>query len=321
MIEAAKALLLLGAAALWLSVVLFGRRRISENAAAVLSSGWLFTSFAGLGATGVLPGTVSDAATPSLGGVPVTLLLTVAAAAGPLVVYAGQRLHWAARSLIAWVVSFGLAALYLESASDMDAKLGLLLLLVVTAPAHALAAWTAEDSHVGARSVLQGLMWTGLLLWVFPSIALVAEDRDWSFFLARTPREHLLWLAPLAAPAALIIAALWQFAREGGGTGFPYDPPKRLVCQGIYAHLSNPMQLGIVLLLGWWGVVLQSPVVTVSAPVAILLFIAFSDVCSGVSNVAISDPRWQAYKRNVPAWWPRTSPWRAPQAETPTGPA
>ena len=96
---------------------------------------------------------------------------------------------------------------------------------------------------------------------------------------------------------------------------FPTTHPNRLVCHGIYAYLSNPMQLGIVLLMTWWGVVLQSLVVLTSGPVAALLFIVFSDVCSGVSNVAISDPRWRAYKRNVPAWWPRASPWRTPPGE------
>jgi hypothetical protein len=34
-----------------------------------------------------------------------------------------------------------------------------------------------------------------------------------------------------------------------------------------------------------------------------------------VSNVAISDPGWRAYKSNVPAWRPRLSPWRAPRDE------
>ncbi len=162
------------------------------------------------------------------------------------------------------------------------------------------------------------MLWAGLLLWGFPSIALVAEGRDWTILLERTPSQNVFWLIPLVVPATLIIAALWQFAREGDGTGFPYDPPKRLVCHGIYAYLSNPMQVGIVLAMAWWGVVLQSPVVLTSAPVAALLFIVFSDVCSGVSNVAINDPGWRDYKRNVPAWRPRLSPWRAPGEEAPT---
>ena len=319
MIEAAKALLLLAAAALWLSVVVFGRQSVSRNAGAVLSGGWIFIAVAGLGAAGILPGTITDIASPSFGGVPVIFLVTVAAAAGPLVFYAMGQMHWVGKAFAGWAITLALVALYLANANQPRSALvegSLCLLVAVAAPAHALAAWTADDIHVGARSLLQGLMWTGLMLWCFPSIALATEGRDWSLFLERTAIEQIGWLMPLAMPGTLIIAACWQFAYEGEGTGFPYDPPKRLVCHGVYAYLSNPMQLGIVLLLAWWGVVLQSLVVLTSAPVAALLFIVFSDVCSGVSNVAISDPGWQAYKRNVPAWRPRISAWQAPREET-----
>jgi hypothetical protein len=321
MIDAVKAFLLLATAALWLSVALFGRQSVARNAGAVLSGGWIFIAVAGLGAASILPSTIADVTSPSFGGVSMIFLVTVAAAAGPLVIYASTQMHWLGKAIGGWAVMLGLADLYVADADQTPSALVEVLpflLFAVAAPAHALAAWTADDSHVGARSLLQGMLWTGFLLWGFPSIALAAEGRDWSIFLERTPSQHIFWLIPLAVPATLITAALWQFAREGGGTGFPYDPPKRLVCHGIYAYLSNPMQLGIVLATAWWGVVLQSPVVLTSAPVAALLFIVFSDVCSGVSNVAINDPGWRVYKRNVPAWRPRLSPWRAPVEETST---
>jgi protein-S-isoprenylcysteine O-methyltransferase Ste14 len=317
-IEAVKALLLLGSVGVYLFVALFGRQAVSQNAGAVLAAGWIVVGGGVLGAAGILPSALSEAAAmPSLGGVPLALLITCAAAAGPLVVYAMPKISWVWRALAAWLVLLAISALDpgegpLPPGSWITAAL---LLLLVAAPAHALATWTAENCRVGARSILQSLIWTALLLWIFPSLALAAEGRDWSFFLDRPAQQHVFWLTPLVLPAALIISALWQFAREGGGTGFPYDPPKRLVCHGIYAHISNPMQLGIVLLMAWWGVVLQSPVVLMSAPVAVLLFVVFSDVCSGVSNVAISDPGWRAYKSNVPAWRPRLSPWRAPREE------
>jgi len=317
MIEVAKAFLLLGAAALWLSSMLLGRRRVSDNAAAGLSAGWIFVALAGLSAAGALPATISDVATPAFAGVSLSFLVTAAIAAGPLVLRIAPHMPWWVKSLVGWAMLFGLLVLYTEDAQRSQVMAAPLLLVAVAAPAQALASWTASDRHVYARSVLQSLIWVALLLWIFPSMALAAEGRDWSEALQRTSRELWLWLVPLALPASLVIAALWQFASEGNGTGFPYDPPKRLVCHGIYAHISNPMQLGIVLLMGWWGVVLQSPVVLVSAPVAALLFIVFSGVCSGISNVAISDPKWRRYKRDVPSWRPRASPWRPPPDETP----
>lgn len=315
MIETAKAALLLGSVGVWLFLVLSGRYRVSCNAGAVLAAAWIFIALAGFGAAG-LSVSVTDGAEPSYGGVSLLFLVTAAAIAGPLIVYGLSRARWVWRALAGWALTLAIAALYRtgdhQTLSPPVIGTALLWLVAAVAPAQALALWTAEDRHVGARSVLQGMIWVALLLWVFPSVALIAEGRDWSFLLQRAAHAQLLWLIPLALPAALIVAALWQFAREGNGTGFPYDPPKRLVCHGVYAYISNPMQLGIVLLMAWWGVVLQSPIVLASAPVAVLLFIVFSDVCSGVSNVAISDPGWRAYKRNVPAWRPRLSPWQAP---------
>ena len=50
---------------------------------------------------------------------------------------------------------------------------------------------------------------------------------------------------------------------------------------GVYRYVSNPMQIGIVLLLTGWGLVLESTWVVLSAAGCSALFIAFQDVCLG----------------------------------------
>lgn len=75
----------------------------------------------------------------------------------------------------------------------------------------------------------------------------------------------ILWALhiPLAPPAGLgqVLACLvialgafmvvWvstAFVRKGHGTPIPVDPPKRLVIQGLYRYVRNPMYVGAVLI-------------------------------------------------------------------------
>ena len=109
-------------------------------------------------------------------------------------------------------------------------------------------------------------------------------------------------------PTSLIISALYQFAVEGGGTAFPYDPPKKLVTGGIYRYISNPMQTGICILMGWYGIVLQSAWIIFSAVIAVILFIVFKDVCNGSCAIGKESEAWQAYQAAVPKWMPRFTP-------------
>ena len=121
-------------------------------------------------------------------------------------------------------------------------------------------------------------------------------------------RTEIIWhLAPLILPAALIINALYVFARFGRGTAFPYDPPRHLVTQGVYGYISNPMQLGICLMMAWWSVVLQNLLVFGSAFVALFLFIVFKSICNGSSSVCGKDPEWEKYQNEVPKWFPKFS--------------
>lgn len=183
-----------------------------------------------------------------------------------------------------------------------------LITAITMIPALRLGYWTASDRRVYARSILQALMWCALLLWLLPATAMAHISGNWNMLRTQPP---LLYL-PLLFPAALMVQALYVFARYGNGTGFPYDPPKRLVTQGIYAYVSNPMQIAIVFVMGWWGVLLGNETVVICSPFALLLFLVFKDVCNGSSNVCGKDPAFVAYQRAVPRWWPRFSPYRPP---------
>jgi protein-S-isoprenylcysteine O-methyltransferase Ste14 len=174
-------------------------------------------------------------------------------------------------------------------------------------PAMCLSDWTDEDSHIGKRAILQSLAWAVFLFWMFPAIVFNLTEGNWSTLLHKDLPVLLLYLLPLCLPGYLLINALYHFAVQGDGTAFPYDPPKRLVTNGVYRYISNPMQTGITLAMGWWGIVIESLWVSVSAIIAVVLFVVFKDVCNGSCAIGVNNPEWEEYQRNVPKWWPRVS--------------
>lgn len=181
----------------------------------------------------------------------------------------------------------------------------LCILALCSAPAMLLSEWTANDTHIRSRSLLQALTWACLLLWLFPSVIFYLTEDSWQVLLQRDLLITGIYLLPLIFPAILIISALYQFAIEGDGTAFPYDPPKRLVTGGVYKHLSNPMQLGICLMMLGWGFVVHSLWVSVSALIAFILFIVFKDVCNGSCAIGEGNREWEFYQKSVPKWIPR----------------
>jgi protein-S-isoprenylcysteine O-methyltransferase Ste14 len=177
-------------------------------------------------------------------------------------------------------------------------------------PGLQLAEWTKKQKNLGWRSLLQCLSWAAVLLWTFPSALFEQSGHSWQTLIGRGAMTSVLWILPMAIPGAMIFSAVRQFAVEGGGTAFPYDPPKRLVTGGVYAYTSNPMQIAVCMMMAWWGIVNGSWLLVLSAVIAFVLFVVFKDICNGSCAVGKTDPNWTDYQRNVPKWIPRLKPWR-----------
>ena len=97
------------------------------------------------------------------------------------------------------------------------------------------------------------------------------------------------------------------FTEVGEGTPAPFDPPRKLVIEGPYIYLRNPMMVGVWLVLFGESLVFGS----------VLLGAWFLAVC-GLSLILI--PVWeepdlvkrfgepyQKYERKVPRWLPKFS--------------
>lgn len=285
-----------------------GAHTARQRSAALFAGLWCGLATLCLGAydahTGGLVFSLQGAA---LYGMPVDLALAcgLTMLAGGLLAGA-SAMRWSVTGLVA--AGFAAACFAVFSTADKNAIV--LAAAAAAIPAAMLGLFTAQDRHVYARSFLQALVWCALLLWLLPATALTQAAGSWTAL-----RAHPAWMyLPMILPAGLMAHALYLFARHGDGTGFPYDPPKKLVTQGIYAYVSNPMQIAICMAMTWWGVLLQNTVVGFCGPLALLLFIVFKDVCNGSSNLCGQDPGWRAYQSAVPRWWPRRRAYVPPAA-------
>lgn len=180
----------------------------------------------------------------------------------------------------------------------------LLDIIVTVIPSYCLYHWTANDQHIYLRSFLQNIMWAIVLLWLLPTIIFEHLSGTWNVLFQSYNGYRIFLCVLLCLPAYLIINALYHFAKYGNGTGFPYDAPKILVTSGVYGYISNPMQLGIVLMQLIWGMMLNNVFVICTALVATLLFMVFRKICNGTFQLCAQDPDWKAYQANTPRWVP-----------------
>jgi len=107
----------------------------------------------------------------------------------------------------------------------------------------------------------------------------------------------------------LMVATIRLFVTVGKGTLAPWEPTQRLVVQGVYRHVRNPMISGVILVL------LGESLLTASLPlscwflVATLVNAAYIPLSEEPGLVKRFGGEYLTYKRNVPRWVPRWTPW------------
>jgi protein-S-isoprenylcysteine O-methyltransferase Ste14 len=129
--------------------------------------------------------------------------------------------------------------------------------------------------------------------------------------------EELAWL-PLQVLGGLLIAAgvavlLHAFARfvvEGLGTPAPVAPTEKLVVGGLYRHVRNPMYVAVASTIIGQALVFGRPVLLAYAALFMATVAAFVHLYEEPTLTRQFGDDYTRYRRAVPAWRPRLSPWR-----------
>ena len=131
-------------------------------------------------------------------------------------------------------------------------------------------------------------------------------------------QEPVPYLAPvrvlgavlLAAGLIVMVQAFTRFVVEGFGTPVPVAAPSRLVVGGLYRHVRNPMYVaGLAIIVGQ-ALALGQPILLAYAVAVWLVLASFVHWYEEPTLSRRFGAQYEAYRRAVPAWWPRLRPWR-----------
>ena len=158
--------------------------------------------------------------------------------------------------------------------------------------------------------------WLGTILFLFLAPGIVAGLIPWlitgwqwhNWDGAAWIVVTIAWLA-IAVGAAFLRFAFALFAVHRG-TPAPGTPTQTLVVNGVYRFVRNPMYLAVLaiilgqaLLFGSWWLVLYAGIVLASV-------VAFVKGYEEPTLTRTYGEQYTEYRRNVPGWWPRYTPWR-----------
>ena len=100
-----------------------------------------------------------------------------------------------------------------------------------------------------------------------------------------------------------------SFFKVGNGTLAPWDPPKKLVVADLYRYVRNPMISGLSMIILGESMIFSS--------IELFGFFIFVVIFNHIYFVYSEEPgltkrfgnEYTEYKKNVPRWIPRLTPW------------
>lgn len=131
---------------------------------------------------------------------------------------------------------------------------------------------------------------------------------DWQIAPAATP-QFWVSLSVFAAGLGLGGWTGWLFLTRGRGTPAPWNPPKRLVVAGPYRYVRNPMISGVIAMLFTEAIFFDSLALISWAVLFSAANMVYMPLFEEPSLEARFGDDYRDYKRHVPRWLPRLTPW------------
>lgn len=103
--------------------------------------------------------------------------------------------------------------------------------------------------------------------------------------------------------------AFVRFVVEGLGTPVPIAAPERLVVGGVYRYVRNPMYVAILAAIVGQALLLGDLGLLLNAGALWLISAAFVRWYEEPALARRFGADYEAYRRAVPAWWPRLRRW------------
>jgi protein-S-isoprenylcysteine O-methyltransferase Ste14 len=142
----------------------------------------------------------------------------------------------------------------------------------------------------------------GLMPWL---LTRWAENPVW---LGVDSIKALGWLL-LAAGFLTLLDSFARFALQGEGTPAPPFPTRRLVVQGLYRHVRNPMYVAVLaLIIGQAFILSSAPLLAYAA----FIWLAFHLFITGYEEPTLRrtfPDDYATYAAHVRRWLPRLKPW------------
>lgn len=165
-----------------------------------------------------------------------------------------------------------------------------------------------------SRLIKPVLILPGTVLVFVPAIILITTYKRFPPELIG-PDRLLFWPGLVAAGLGFAMA-LWTVSlltKFGEGTPAPWDPPRKLVVRGPYRFVRNPMITSVLFMLLAETLLLQSWPIFCWLVFFYLANAFYFPLFEEKSLEKRFGKDYLEYKKHVPRWIPRLTPWSPPE--------
>lgn len=156
---------------------------------------------------------------------------------------------------------------------------------------------------------------------VVPAVVLVAgkgPDVGWGFNGLVAALPVLLGIALIATGFALWAWTVRLFDRIGEGTLAAWDATRHLVVASPYSYVRNPMITAVAGVLLGEAVLFGSPALLIWSAAFLAINCMYFLIYEEPGLERRFGDEYRLYKRNVPRWMPRRTPWAPSPPESGT---